>query len=112
MRTTGEGGERAMTRRRVLALVAVALLGAPLAWAPGAAASGNRPGHAKDDGGMVPQYIPDRWPGDQASAVLLYPDGRYELRGDGVSVPYHWVWVPAGAPPPVRVPATPPPLSR
>ena len=45
--------------------------------------------------------------------VVQYPQGRYELRGDGVSVPYYWVWVPvfyAAAPPPPLPPPPPPPL--
>jgi hypothetical protein len=37
--------------------------------------------------------------------VVNYPSGRYELYGDGVSTPYYWVWVPAGA----VLPAPPPP---
>jgi hypothetical protein len=37
--------------------------------------------------------------------VVNYPSGRYELYGDGVSTPYYWVWVPAGA----TLPAPPPP---
>jgi len=32
--------------------------------------------------------------------VLTYSEGRYELRGDGRTVPYYWVWIPAGANPP------------
>lgn len=32
--------------------------------------------------------------------VIEYPDGRYELRGDGVSAPYRWVWVPNPPAPP------------
>lgn len=39
------------------------------------------------------------------SNVVQYPHGRYELRGDGVSVPYRWVWIPNPPPPP----AAPPP---
>jgi hypothetical protein len=43
--------------------------------------------------------------------VVNYPTGRYELRGDGVTVPYYWAWVPAqayiAAPPPPAVPAAP-----
>ncbi|HEU4367899.1 MAG TPA: hypothetical protein VFV05_06665 [Methylomirabilota bacterium] len=40
--------------------------------------------------------------------VVTYPEGRYELRGDGTaSAPYYWVWIPAGAAPP-----NPPPLPR
>jgi len=41
--------------------------------------------------------------------VVSYPEGRYELRGDGtVTSPYYWVWIPAGT---VSVP-NPPPLPR
>ena len=46
-----------------------------------------------------------------ADRVVTYPEGRYELRGDGTGTsPYYWVWIPAGAsslpspPPPPRVP--------
>jgi hypothetical protein len=38
--------------------------------------------------------------------VVEYPGGRYELRGDGVTSPYVWVWVPN---PPAAPPAPPPP---
>src|SRR2546427_5342754 len=27
-------------------------------------------------------------------SVVEYPHGRYELRGDGVTAPYAWVWIP------------------
>jgi hypothetical protein len=37
--------------------------------------------------------------------IVSYPSGRYELYGDGASMPYYWVWVPAGA----TLPAPPPP---
>ena len=37
--------------------------------------------------------------------VVNYQGGRYELYGDGVSMPYYWVWVPAGS----TLPAPPPP---
>ncbi len=47
-------------------------------------------------------------PGSQSmSRVILYPHGRYELYGDGVTTPYQWVWIP-NAPPP---PPPPPPAS-
>jgi hypothetical protein len=36
------------------------------------------------------------------SRVVQYPHGRYELRGDGVSVPYVWVWIPSATPPVMR----------
>jgi hypothetical protein len=42
------------------------------------------------------------------SRVVTYPEGRYELRGDGTAAsPYVWVWIPAGAAPP-----NPPPPPR
>jgi hypothetical protein len=37
--------------------------------------------------------------------VVNYPNGRYELYGDGMNTPYYWVWIPAGA----TLPAPPPP---
>lgn len=39
-------------------------------------------------------------------SVVQYAHGRYELRGDGIAVPYRWVWIPNAPPPP---PAAPPP---
>ena len=38
-------------------------------------------------------------------AVIEHATGRYELRGDGIAVPYQWVWIP-------NPPAEPPPSSR
>jgi hypothetical protein len=38
-------------------------------------------------------------------SVVHYAHGRYELRGDGVSAPYAWVWIPTAAPNPA--PAAP-----
>jgi hypothetical protein len=32
--------------------------------------------------------------------VVDYSDGRYELRGDGITVPYRWAWIPNPPPPP------------
>ncbi|HEV8441570.1 MAG TPA: hypothetical protein VGT40_26065 [Methylomirabilota bacterium] len=32
--------------------------------------------------------------------VIEYPNGRYELRGDGVYTGYQWVWIPYAPPPP------------
>ncbi len=38
--------------------------------------------------------------------VYTYPEGRYELHGDGTATsPYYWVWVPTGS---GVVPAPPP----
>jgi hypothetical protein len=38
--------------------------------------------------------------------VVQYPTGRYELRGDGVTTAYTWIWIPNPPPPPP--PAAPP----
>jgi hypothetical protein len=32
--------------------------------------------------------------------VIQHPDGRQELRGDGIGTPYRWVWIPNPPPPP------------
>jgi hypothetical protein len=44
----------------------------------------------------VPPASPVAWTGPR---VVQYPHGRYELRGDGVSIAYAWVWVPSAPPP-------------
>lgn len=43
-------------------------------------------------------------------SVIEFPEGRYELRGDGVSTPYNWVWIPnpPAAPPTSTSPPTAP----
>lgn len=43
--------------------------------------------------------------------VVEFETGRYELHGDGITVPYRWVWIPKApvAPPPEAEPATPDP---
>ena len=43
-----------------------------------------------------------------ARPVIEYPGGRYELRGDGVTIPYNWVWIPdpPGGPPASASPPT------
>ena len=33
-------------------------------------------------------------------SVIEYPNGRYELRGDGITTPYTWAWIPNAPPPP------------
>ena len=38
--------------------------------------------------------------------VVTYPEGRYQLYGDGTRVPYYWVWIPSGS---STVPAPPAP---
>ena len=50
--------------------------------------------------------------------VIEYPTGRYELRGDGTTAPYTWVWIPNPPPPPPAAappavaPGSPPPLDN
>jgi hypothetical protein len=42
-----------------------------------------------------------------APRVVNYPNGRYELRGEGTAAnPLYWVWVPATSPAVVPAPAT------
>src|SRR2546426_8248139 len=42
--------------------------------------------------------------------VIEYPTGWYQLRGDGVTTPYAWVWIPKPPPaPPSEAPPTVPP---
>lgn len=43
--------------------------------------------------------------------VVEYPTGRYELRGDGVTTPYDWVWIPNPPPAPPAL-VDPPPVTR
>ena len=42
--------------------------------------------------------------------VIEFPEGRYELRGDGATTPYRWVWVPnpPAAPPSEVMPRSAP----
>lgn len=46
----------------------------------------------------------------QTPMVIEYPTGWYELRGDGMSTPYVWVWIPKPPPAPVQPPAMVPPV--
>lgn len=55
----------------------------------------------------VAYYAPPAVAPPSLSQVIEYPHGRYELRGDGITTPYQWVWIPNPPPPPP--PAAPPP---
>src|SRR5258708_6454042 len=33
-------------------------------------------------------------PAPPTPSVIQYPTGRWELRGDGLTIPYRWVWIP------------------
>ena len=39
-------------------------------------------------------------------SVIEYPNGRYEQRGDGITTPYTWAWIPKAPPPPPGPPGT------
>jgi hypothetical protein len=43
-------------------------------------------------------------PSPPTPSVVEFPTGRYELRGDGATEPYRWVWIPK---PPAAPPAEP-----
>jgi hypothetical protein len=59
---------------------------------------------------VVPSASPATLSGSPSTQrVYTYPQGRYELRGDGTAAsPHHFVWIPAG----VTVVPPPPPLPR
>jgi len=46
-----------------------------------------------------------------APSVIEYATGRYELRGDGMTAPYTWVWIPNPPPGPPGAPPTGGPAS-
>ena len=80
---------------------------------------GYAPGYAVDgyaDPSLYagPQYVAAPAPTVAAAppvpTVVEHETGRYELRGDGLTVPYRWVWVPnpPAAPPEVAAPPSPP----
>ena len=46
---------------------------------------------------------------DPMQNVVQFPTGRYELRGDGISTPYTWAWIPnPPTSPPPAAPTAPP----
>ena len=48
--------------------------------------------------------------GGAVPSLLEYPTGWYQLRGDGVTTPYVWVWIPKPPPAPMQPPAMVPPV--
>jgi len=59
----------------------------------------------------APAYAPApvfEAPVSSAPPVVCYSGGCYHLQGNGVSVPYQWVWVPAVPAPPPAPPSAPP----
>ncbi len=53
-------------------------------------------------------------PAPAQPTVFQYPHGRYELRGDGTTTAYQWVWISNQtiAPPPLGTPSAPPAASQ
>jgi hypothetical protein len=49
--------------------------------------------------------VPYYWVWVPAGTIVQYPNGYYQLLGNGITVPYYWIWVPAGSPPPPAPPA-------
>jgi hypothetical protein len=82
------------------------LLAATLLTLSGATALG---GCAYSEPAVVPAAGPTVVvPPVTSERTVTYPEGRYELRGDGTGAsPYYWVWIPRGATPP-----SPPPPPR
>ena len=48
----------------------------------------------------VASPVPAAPPPPPTPNVVQYETGRYELRGDGITTPYTWVWIPNPPPPP------------
>src|SRR5262245_54763197 len=91
---------RASDRRHGIVVTALAVMAlGVLATAHPAAADPSRGLRVQAQSQILFPYKMDRWSPTESSATVEYPDGRYELRGDGVGTPYHWVWVPKAAPP-------------
>jgi hypothetical protein len=52
----------------------------------------------------APPPAPAAPPPPPEREVVEHSDGRYVLRGDGIAVPYRWVWIPNPPPPPASKP--------
>jgi hypothetical protein len=48
---------------------------------------------------VAPPAASQGWTGPR---VVQYAHGRYELRGDGVTVPWAWIWIPNAPPAPLN----------
>ena len=51
-------------------------------------------------------------PAPQVQNEVVYPHGKYVLRGYGVATAYQWVWIPNPPPAPPQEPAGPAPPTR
>jgi hypothetical protein len=52
----------------------------------------------------APPPAPAAPPSPPEREVVEHSDGRYQLRGDGITVPHRWVWIPHPPPPPASKP--------
>jgi hypothetical protein len=59
--------------------------------------------YASPGGGSV-----SAMPRPSTPSAVSFPGGHYELRGDGVTAPYQWVWIPNPPPVPPAPPVAPP----
>ena len=50
-------------------------------------------GYAPNSGGAI-SVAPSPAPAPPGPSIVEFSTGRYELRGDGLTAPYTWVWVP------------------
>jgi hypothetical protein len=91
-------------------LVLAPLLARPVYAAPPAVVYLGAPAvSATPVGGPAPGAAAGGWsppPSGATTELVVSPHGRYVLQGDGVTVTYHWMWVPA---PPRGTPPAPPP---
>jgi hypothetical protein len=72
----------------------------PVAYVPPPTYAAPSPTPYQQPSSYAPPQVPD------VQREVVYPNGRYRLYGDGVSQPWHWVWIPSASPPP------PPPPPR
>jgi len=67
---------------------------------------GSVPSYAPAPAYTPPVVIALAPPPPPVPSVIEYPTGRFEMRGDGNTSPYQWVWIPN---PPAAPPTPPPP---
>ncbi len=80
----------------------------PVYAAPAGAVTVTRPAPAMPAGtvAVAPARAASALPASIQTTVV-YPHGRYELRGDGVRAAYHWVWIPNAPAAPVVAASAP-----
>ena len=81
-------------------------------WIPNPTISPAPPGAPPAYAAPAPAY--SAAPAPAEPTVIQYPQGRYELRGDGIVTAYQWVWIPNPtiSPAPLSAPPAPPTASQ